>query len=85
MQNHQPRERDTLLEVLGDDAFGSIYELHGIRVGGADDGRPSSAPADRNKKNEKNEKNEKKMKRRQSNQSTGRPAASSDEEWSAEK
>ncbi len=82
MQNHQPRERDTLLEVLGDDAFGSIYELHGIRVGGADDGRPSSAPADRN---EKNEKNEKKMKRRQSNQSTGRPAASSDEEWSAEK
>lgn len=69
----QSSERDALLEVLGDDAFGSIYEHHGIREGGVDDGRPISAPVDRKKK------------KRRANQSTGRPAVSSDEEWSVEK
>ena len=67
------RERDALLEVLGDDAFGSIYEHHAIRERGMPVGSLRSAPVDRKKK-------------RQSSQSSGRPTVvSSDEEWSVEK
>jgi hypothetical protein len=85
--------RDALLDVLGDDAFGSIYEHSGHRVaGGAQRGprgrrvehverseRPSSSP----KQAEKN--TQTKKKRRRTSLSDGIASDTSDEEWIAEK